>query len=100
MAHATDGGLKRDFRVGRDSAEDLLKATTDLGGERLVALRARVDQALKTMKTRVSETHEAVVERARADARAANAYVHGNPWKAVGIAAGAGLLVGVVLARR
>jgi len=97
VSHATASEIRRDFR---DSAEDLLKATADLGGERLVALRTQVDEAFRTMKMLISEAREAVIERARADGRAANAYVHENPWKTVGIAAGAGLIVGALLARR
>ena len=95
-----DGEPKGDFRAVVDSAEDLLRATADLGGERLAALRARVDESLKLMRARVSDAQTAVVKRAQADARAANAYVHDHPWKTIGIAAGAGLLVGILLARR
>ena len=95
-----DGETKGDFRAVVDSAEDLVRATADLGGERLAALRARVDESLKLMKARVSDAQAAVAKRAKADAQAADAYVHDNPWKTVGVAAGAGLLVGVLLARR
>ena len=95
-----DGEPKADFRAVRESVEDLMRATADLGGERIAALRTRVDESLKLMKERVSGVSGAVAERARADARAANTYVHENPWKTVGIAAGAGLLMGVLLARR
>ena len=95
-----DGEPKGDFRAVVDSAEDLVRATADLGGERFAALRARVDESLKLMRTRVADAQTAVVNRAKADARTADAYVHENPWKTVGIAAGAGLLVGILLARR
>jgi len=96
----TDGEVRGDFRLVCDSAEDLLRATADLGGERFAALRERVDQALKNVKTRVSETHEELVDRARTKVRAADSYVHENPWRTVGIAAGVGLIVGVLLSRR
>jgi ElaB/YqjD/DUF883 family membrane-anchored ribosome-binding protein len=96
----TNGELKADFRVVCDSAEDLLKATADLGGEKLIALRQRVDQALRNVRTQVSETQDKVINRARQDAMAANAFVHENPWKTVGIAAGVGLLVGLLVSRR
>jgi ElaB/YqjD/DUF883 family membrane-anchored ribosome-binding protein len=32
--------------------------------------------------------------------RAADAYVQDNPWRAVGIAAGVGLVVGMLISRR
>lgn len=99
-AHAANGEAKADFRVVCDSAEDLLRATADLGGEKVAAVRARVDHSLKALRTRMSEAQEAVVDRARADARAADAYVHENPWKSVGAGMVAGLVIGLLVARR
>ena len=37
---------------------------------------------------------------ARAAARATDVYVHESPWTAIGVAAGVGLLVGLILGRR
>ncbi len=98
--HGADGEMKGDFRVVCDSAEDLLKATADLGGEKLVALRERVDQALRNVKVRVSDAQDKVLTRAREDALVASAFVRENPWKTVGIAATVGVLVGLLLSRR
>jgi ElaB/YqjD/DUF883 family membrane-anchored ribosome-binding protein len=96
--------LRDDFRVVMDSAEDLVKATADLGGEKVTAIRARVDQALRTAQAKMAEAQEVVVNRAKAEAEAADAYVHENPWKAMGVAAGAaagaGLLIGLLASRR
>jgi ElaB/YqjD/DUF883 family membrane-anchored ribosome-binding protein len=40
------------------------------------------------------------MEQTKAAARATDTYVHENPWKAVGIAAGAGILFGMLISRR
>ncbi|RYF36345.1 MAG: DUF883 family protein, partial [Comamonadaceae bacterium] len=32
--------------------------------------------------------------------RAADVYVHENPWRAIGLAAGAGLVIGLLISRR
>ena len=37
---------------------------------------------------------------AKAAAKATDGYVHENPWKSVGIAAGVGLLLGMLIGRR
>jgi ElaB/YqjD/DUF883 family membrane-anchored ribosome-binding protein len=92
--------LNDDFRVVIDDAEALVKATADLGGEKLTAIRARVDQSLKAAQIRMTQIQEAVVSRAKAEVDAADVYVHANPWTAFGVAAGAGLLVGMILSRR
>jgi ElaB/YqjD/DUF883 family membrane-anchored ribosome-binding protein len=41
-----------------------------------------------------------VTERARQAARYTDDYVHENPWNAIGIAAGIGLLLGILMSRR
>jgi ElaB/YqjD/DUF883 family membrane-anchored ribosome-binding protein len=52
-------------------AEELLKATADQTGERIAAARGKAEESLKA-------------------AKATEDYVRANPWKALGIAAGAG----------
>ena len=94
------GELQDDIRVVMDSAEDLVKATADVGGEKLRDLRARVDEALKAVQTKMSAAHERVRDKTRAEVDAANTYVHENPWKAVGVAAGVGLLIGLLVSAR
>jgi ElaB/YqjD/DUF883 family membrane-anchored ribosome-binding protein len=42
----------------------------------------------------------ALLVKSKEAARAADAYVHDNPWKAVGVAAGFGLLIGLLGGRR
>jgi ElaB/YqjD/DUF883 family membrane-anchored ribosome-binding protein len=43
---------------------------------------------------------DAVVAQTKAAAQATDQYVHENPWPSIGIAAVAGLVVGVLLGRR
>ena len=45
------------------------------------------------------EIQEKAVEKGRAAAQATDAYVHENPWTTMGIAAGLGLVVGLLLGR-
>ena len=47
-----------------------------------------------------AEADAIVRERAKQAARYTDEYVHENPWRAVGVAAGIGLLLGLVLGRR
>jgi ElaB/YqjD/DUF883 family membrane-anchored ribosome-binding protein len=43
---------------------------------------------------------EAVVEKTKATAKATDVYVTENPWKAIGISAAVGVLVGALISRR
>lgn len=92
--------LMQDFRVVVTDAEELLRATAGLAGEKVSAARERIQENLAAAKVRLSAAEEAVVEKAKEAARATDEYVHENPWKAVGIGAGVGLIVGMLLSRR
>jgi ElaB/YqjD/DUF883 family membrane-anchored ribosome-binding protein len=41
-----------------------------------------------------------VVGKAKVAAKATDDYVHENPWKSIGIAAGVGFLLGMLVSRR
>ena len=81
-------------------AEELLKATTGATGERITAARARAEETLRAARQKLAGLEDAVVDQAKEAARAADEYVREHPWGAVGIAAVAGLLLGVMISRR
>ncbi len=56
--------------------------------------------ALEHGVQRLEEAQAAAVERGKHAVTTADDYVHEHPWKAVGIAAAAGLVVGLWMARR
>jgi ElaB/YqjD/DUF883 family membrane-anchored ribosome-binding protein len=92
--------LVTDMKAVIADAEDLLKATAGAAGERIAAARARAEETLRAAKAKLAELDGAMADRAKHAARATDQYVHEHPWSAVGIAAAAGLLVGVLIARR
>ncbi len=81
-------------------AEELMKMTASDVGVEAVATRERVRARLMQAKDSLMTLQETVVERAKAAGRQADDYVHDNPWPSIGIAAGVGVLVGIVLGRR
>jgi ElaB/YqjD/DUF883 family membrane-anchored ribosome-binding protein len=91
--------LMQDFRVVVTDAEELLRATAGLAGEKVSAARERIQENLASAKVRLSAAEEAMVAKTRQAARATDEYVHENPWKAVGIGAGVGLIVGMLISR-
>jgi ElaB/YqjD/DUF883 family membrane-anchored ribosome-binding protein len=48
----------------------------------------------------MSELEHDLAARTREAAQKTNAYVHDNPWPSIGVAAGVGLLVGLLIGRR
>ena len=91
--------LMQDLRVVVGDAEELLRATAGQAGEKVSAARERIQENLVAAKVRLIAAEEAVVARTKQAAKATDQYVHENPWKAVGIAAGVGLVVGVLISR-
>lgn len=92
--------LAKDLRVVLADTEELLKATANETGERVKAVRARLQENLQIAKTRVLELEENAVERAKAAAAATDRYAHENPWQTAALAAGVGLLIGVLIGRK
>lgn len=91
--------LAADLRVVIADAEDLLKATAAQQGEKINAVRTRVEGSLDAARCWVVELEQAAEEKAKEAAKATDVYVHENPWQAVAIAAGVGFIFGT-LARR
>jgi ElaB/YqjD/DUF883 family membrane-anchored ribosome-binding protein len=96
----TKDQLINDFRVVIADAEALLKATAGQGGEALAAVRTRVGDSLAAAKTKMTAAEEELVAKAKVAATATDEYVHMHPWQAVGVAAGVGLLMGLLIGRR
>ena len=57
-------------------------------------------QRLRDAKLRLADAEAALVDKTKAAARATDDFVNDNPWQAVGIAAGIGLLLGIIIGRR
>lgn len=92
--------LVSDIKAVINDAEDILKATADQTGEKIASLRVRIQDRLLGARIRLEAAEIALMDKTRAAARAADDYVHESPWQAVGIGAGVGFLVGLLLARR
>ena len=92
--------LASDFRVVVADAEALVKETANQGGEKLAEIRAKMEESLRVVKARMAEAEVALRVKARAAAKATDVYVHENPWKAIGVAAGFSLVIGLLIGRR
>ena len=80
--------------------EEILRATAGVAGEKMADLRERIGERLRDAKMRIADAEEMLVDKTKAAARATDDYVNDNPWQAVGIAAGVGFLLGVIIGRR
>jgi len=89
-----------DIRTVIADGEDPLKAAADVSGARFAVVREKFAEKLGSARARLADASQAAVATARRTAAATDGYVHGNPWTVIGIAAAAGMLIGVLAARR
>jgi ElaB/YqjD/DUF883 family membrane-anchored ribosome-binding protein len=92
--------LVADLKLVVADAEELLRATASQAGEKVSAARERIQASLASAKVKLGDAERAALEKAKEAASAADDYVQENPWHAVGIAAGVGLLLGLLIGRR
>jgi ElaB/YqjD/DUF883 family membrane-anchored ribosome-binding protein len=92
--------LLDDFNQVVNDTEALLKSMAAAGGDKASALRSSVEESLEATRRRLRDLQEAAVDKTTAAARATDDYVHENPWPAIGVAAGIGLIVGILISRR
>ena len=92
--------LLEDLQTVVRDADALLRATSAQTGEKIQEIRARAEQSLKQARVRLAEVETLAVERAKQAAGVADEYVRENPWQSIGIAAGIGLLLGLLVSRR
>ena len=100
MTAAHKEKLVSDLKVVIADTEELLRATTDVAGEKVGELRERLGVRLRDAKERVIDLEHAMIDKTKAAARATDDFVHDQPWRAVGVAAALGLALGVLIGRR
>jgi ElaB/YqjD/DUF883 family membrane-anchored ribosome-binding protein len=76
--------------------------SNETGGTRteLESLTDQIEEGVRSGRYSWSQIQEAVVSRTREAAETTDQYVHENPWKVVGIAAGLGFVLGLLMAPR
>ncbi|MDP1612727.1 MAG: DUF883 family protein [Sulfuritalea sp.] len=100
MTDVSKDKLIADVKVVIADTEELLRATAGQAGEKVAEIRARTQDSLATAKIKLAEAEAIMVDKAKQVGRAADDYVHDNPWRSVGVAAGFGFIVGLLIGRR
>ena len=100
MTEVSKEKLVSDLKVVVADAEELLRATAGQTGEKVAELRSKIEGRLRNARATLAEAQDAIVGKAKQVGSSTDDYVHDNPWQSVGIAAGIGLLVGILIGRR
>lgn len=103
--------MKRDFEVQKEAllkeirnvlheVENLYQEGAERGEAETKALKEKLERQLHSMQTRFQDLEGRTVEQVKQHVKAADEYVNEKPYYAMGFAALAGLVVGVLLNRR
>jgi len=89
--------LASDLRNLVADAEELLKATASQAGDKIGVARQKIEQSLIEGKKALADVEKNLVAKSKECAEIADDYVRENPWSAVGIAGGIGLVLGLLI---
>ncbi|AVR96177.1 DUF883 family protein [Pseudoduganella armeniaca] len=92
--------VNNDVKTLVKDAQALFTAATALTGEKAEELRGRGMRALDSALARAQDVQVKAVETSKQAAASTDAYVKENPWRSIAVAAGVGLLVGVIVGRK
>ena len=100
MPDASRDKLISDVKVLMADADDIVKAMASATGEKAVELADKLRINMRAAKDKMADMQVIVADKAKVAARVTDDYVHDNPWQAVGIAAGIGFAIGLLINRR
>ncbi|MGZ5046487.1 MAG: DUF883 family protein [Usitatibacter sp.] len=96
----TPNPIARDIQNVVTDAQELLKTVQTEGESKLGDVKAKLQQQLDSAKQMLGQLQATVQDGAKVAVDNTDAYVRSNPWRAVGISAALGALVGFLAARR
>jgi ElaB/YqjD/DUF883 family membrane-anchored ribosome-binding protein len=83
-----------------EAMEEVFAAASADSGEKISELKGQAEATARKAKAQLSTLEKRAVAKARKIAADSDDYVHDNPWAAIGIGAGLGLLLGLVMGRK
>jgi ElaB/YqjD/DUF883 family membrane-anchored ribosome-binding protein len=100
MTNAPIKTVSNDFNSLIREAQALFLEATTITGEQAETLRAKGLAMLDTALDTAQEAQAAVLDGGKLALEATDDFVQTNPWQAVAIGAGLGLVIGLLISRR
>jgi len=92
--------LVADLNVVLSDVDALIRATAHQRGAEIVKVRTKASDTVDMIKARMVDAETAFFNKGRQVSRMADDYVRESPWRNLGIVAGVGLLIGLLIGRR
>jgi len=91
---------RTDMRSLVRDAQDLFREATSATGDKADVLRSKGLSLLDAALSKAQDAQSAAIDTGKEWAGSADDYVQDNPWRAVAISAGVGLLIGLMIGRK
>ena len=91
--------VRNDMKTLVKDAQELFREAAAATGDKADELRSKGLIVLEAAVEAAQNAQAVAIEKGKEVAAATDDYVHENPWRAVAISAGVGLLVGLVIGR-
>ncbi len=98
--HHPEENLMNELKRVLHAAEEFAEATARDSGEKLGEARKQFSATLKDAHRYLGDAESMVRAKTKAAAATTDTYIRGNPWKSVGIGAGIGVILGLLIGRR
>ena len=98
--HSHEENLLHELKRVLQSAEEFVEATAHDSSEKFSEARKQFTATLKDAHRHLGDAESVVRAKAKVAAATTDAYVRTNPWKSVGVGAGVGLILGMLISRR
>ena len=92
--------VRTDLRSLLRDAQDLFREATSSTGMKADDLRERGLELLDTALVKAQELQSVALDTSKEVVDTADSYVKDNPWRAVAISAGVGVVLGMMIGRR
>ena len=97
---AARGAIDQQFQQLLADIQELLRRIGNAADPEMARLRARIESGVSATKAAIAKRAGQVQRQASHAFAAGDDYVRGQPWQAVGVAAAAALLIGLLIRRR
>ena len=97
---STTSPIARDIQNVVTDAQELLKTVQSEGSGKLAEVKTKVQAKLDDAREMLGQLQTRVQDGTKVAIDSTDQYVRSNPWRAVGISAAVGALVGFLIARR
>lgn len=100
MLDSNMNAVRSDLKALVRDAQILFDEATAAGGSKAEELRAKGMELLDSAIDHAQYLQQATVEKGKKIAHDTDTYVHQHPWRAIGVSATVGVLLGLLIARR